>query len=196
VGTDNSFLDRDPDDRVVRWGWVLWFAWLAVGGALLLGDYRGGALGLGVILAAPFWAVWALWAVYRASRRAARWLKQSGMLERSGTYFEFDGHPIRIVFDVEDIWFAARDVFEALGTPQSARDPDRVRMIAGRDGLRPAPGNGVLSFTEKGLAAWLDRRTDRTASLFARWVALQVVRPYRRRRELDSTDEPSAGAGE
>jgi hypothetical protein len=190
-----SFLSQDPDERVVRWGWVFWFSWLAVGGALLLGDIRGGVSGLGAVLAAPFWGLWALWALYRGARLVLRWLRHSGWREWSGQYYEFDGRQIRILFDRDDIWFAAADVFEVLETPRKARDPERVRQIVGRDGLRPAPGTDLLSFSEKGLAAWFDRRTDRTASLFARWVETQVVQPYRRRRELDTPgDEPPAGS--
>ncbi len=188
-----SFLSQDPDERVVRWGWVLWFAWLAVGGALLLGDIRGGAPGLGAVLAAPFWGLWALWALYRGARVVLRWLRQSGWQQWSGPYYEFDGRQIRIVFDDDDVWFAAADVFDALETPRAARDPERVRQIVGRDGLRTAPGADLLSFSEKGLTAWLDRRTERTASSFERWVETQVVRPYRRRRELEvAGDSPPA----
>jgi len=74
-------------------------------------------------------------------------------------------------------------VFDALGTEPYARDPERVRHIVGRDGLRQAPDSSLLYFSQKGLAAWLDRRTERTATQFARWVETQVVGPYRRRRE-------------
>jgi hypothetical protein len=186
-----SFLSQDPDERVVRWGWVLWFAWLAVGGTLLLGDFRGGAPGLGAVLAAPFWGVWALWALYRFARSIVRWMGHSGWHEWSGQYYEFDGRQIRILFDGDEVWFAAADVFEALDTPGPARHAERVRHIVGRDGLRTAPGSDLLSFSEKGLAAWLDRRTDRTASLFARWVETQVMRPYRRRRELEASPDES-----
>lgn len=193
--THESFLSRDPDERVVRWGWVLWFAWLAVGGALLLGDYRGGVLGIGAILAAPFWGLWILWAVFRGGRLLLRWLKQSGARDWSGNYYEFDGRQVRIQFDGDDIWFGAHDVFVVLNTPSSARDPERVRQVVGRDGLREAPGGGLLSFSEKGLAAWLDRRTDRTAAQFARWIESQVVRPYRRRRELGATVVDNSARG-
>ena len=187
-----SFLSQDPDERVLRWGWVFWFSWLAVGGALLLGDIRGGVPGLGAVLAAPFWGLWALWALYRGARLVLRWLRHSGWQEWSGQYYEFDGRQIRIVFDGDDIWFAAADVFEVLETAREARDPERVRQIVGRDGLRPAPGTDLLSFSEKGLAAWFDRRTDRTASLFARWIETQVVQPYRRRRELEATGDEAS----
>ena len=185
-----SFLSRDPDERVLRWGWVLWIAWLAVGSALLLGDYRGGLFGVGLVLAAPFWALWLLWALYRGARLVLQWLKHSRWKQWSGRYYEFDGRQIRIVFDADDVFFAAADVFDVLGTAITAREPERVRQVVGRDGLRAAPGSDLLCFSEKGLVAWLDRRTDRQAALFARWVETQVLRPHRRRQELEAGPEP------
>lgn len=186
-----GLLIRDPDPRVVRWGWVLWFSWALVGGALLLGDYRGGVPGIGATLAAPFWVLWALWMLYRGIRAALRWHAALTWGNAPGASYEFDGHRIRIGIDDhgEALWFAAADVFDALDTPQDARTPERVRQVAGRDGLQPAPGSRVLSFSEKGLLAWLDRRTERQAAQFTRWVNLQVIAPYRRRREL----QPPAG---
>lgn len=178
-----SFLDRDPDERTVRWGWVFWFSWLGVGGALLLGDLRGGVAGVGAVLAAPFWALWLLWPLYRSARFFLRW---SGRRD-NGSYYEFDGRRIRVTFDGDDVWFGAADVFDVFGTAGDARQVERVRLIVGRDGLQQAPG-GLLSFSEKGLAAWLDRRTERKAGQFARWVETQVVAPYRRRRELERAE--------
>jgi hypothetical protein len=185
VDPRTSFLAQDPDDRIVRWGWVFWIAWAAVGGALLLGDYRAGALGIGAVLAAPFWALWILWPVYRAMRAFMRWQRASSWGVQQGQHYEFDGRRVRVCFDSDDVWFAAADVFDILGTQPDARDPERVRLIVGRDGLTEAPATGVLSFSEKGLAAWLDRRTERSAGQFGRWVGTQVVAPFRRRRELE-----------
>lgn len=180
-----SPLDRDPDERTVRWGWVFWWSWLLVGGALLLGDWRSGVLGIGLVLAAPFWALWALWFVYRAARLLLRRL-QAPQVAWHGQYYAFDDRQIRVAFDEDAIWFAAQDVFDALGTPADARQTERVRQVVGRDGLATAPGLDLLAFSEKGLAAWLDRRTDRTAVQFARWVESTVVAPHRRRRERAS----------
>jgi len=185
-----SFLSRDPDERVLRWGWVLWIAWLAVGSALLLGDYRGALFGVGLVLAAPFWALWLLWALYRGGRLVWHGLKHSRWKRWSGRYYEFDGCQVRIIFDAEDVFFAAADVFDVLGTTVTARAPERVRQVVGRDGLRNVPKSNFLCFSEKGLVAWLDRRTDRQAALFARWVEAQVLRPHRRRRELEAGPEP------
>jgi len=192
VDRRTSFLAQDPDERTVRWGWVFWIAWAAVGGALLLGDYRAGALGIGAVLAAPFWALWVLWPVYRALRAYMRWQRASSWGVQQGQHYEFDGRRIRVDFDGDDVWFAAADVFDVLGTASDARDPQRVRLIVGRDGLSEAPSTGVLSFSEKGLTAWLDRRTDRSAGQFARWIGTQVIAPFRRRRELERAPDPNA----
>jgi hypothetical protein len=194
VSFRSGFLARDPDERTLRWGWVFWFSWLLVGGALLLGDFRGGVGTIGMVLAAPFWALWLLWALYRGLRVLMRLLLSAGLSRWSGQYFEFDGRQIRIVFDGDDVFFSADDVFEALGTGASARDPERVRQVTGRDGLRLLAESGLLCFSEKGLAAWLDRRTDPTAAKFARWVEMQVLRPYRRRLELGLSEQPEQGS--
>jgi hypothetical protein len=124
-----------------------------------------------------------LWPLYRSARLVLRW---SGRRD-NGSYYEFDGRRIRVTFDDNDVWFGAADVFDVLGTADDARQVERVRLIVGRDGLQQAPG-GVLSFSEKGLAAWLHRRTERRAGQFARWVETQVLAPYRRRRELERAE--------
>lgn len=184
-----SALDRDPDERTVRWGWVFWISWLLVGGALLFGDWKSGVIGLGAVLAAPFWALWLLWPLYRGARFALRHLRHAPLAAWDGRYFAFDDRQIRVLFDDEAIWVVAVDVFEVLGTPADARMPERVRQIVGRDGLQSAPDSTLLAFSEKGLAAWLDRRTERRALQFARWFQHEVVAPYRRRREREA---PSA----
>jgi hypothetical protein len=183
-------LSQDPDERTLRWGWVFWFSWLLVGSALLLGDLRGGVPGVGAVLAAPFWALWLLWLFYRGTRWVLRRLSHGHSMEWHGRHYSFDDRQIRIVFDGDAVWFVAADVFELLGTPAAARDAERVRQIVGRDGLQLSPESNQLSFSEKGLAAWLDRRTDRTAAQFARWVETQVLAPYRRRRELERGAPP------
>ncbi len=142
-----------------------------------------------MVLAAPFWALWLLWALYRGARFVLQWLKHSRWKQWSGRYYEFDGRQMRIVFDADDVFFAATDVFDVLGTAVTAREPERVRQVVGRDGLRTVPGSDLLCFSEKGLVAWLDRRTDRQAALFARWVDTQVLRPHRRRQELEAGPE-------
>jgi hypothetical protein len=181
-----SFLASDPDERVVRHGWRIWLIWGVIGGALLLADRRSGTLSFGLVLTAPFWGLWLLWPAYRGFRRWATWQAESAWGEWQGSYYEFDGIQIRVLQQGEKVWFVAADVFDVLGIKGFQRNPERVRQIAGRDGLVRPPGSRLLAFTEIGLKAWLDRRTDIDAHKFGRWVELQVLEPLRRRRERES----------
>ena len=60
----------------------------------------------------------------------------------------------------------------------------RVREIAGRDGLVRPPGSRLMAFSEIGIKAWLDRRTDTAAHKFSYWLDKQVIAPYRKRQEM------------
>lgn len=181
-----SFLQSDPEERILRWGWVAWVAWFAVGGSLLLYDVSAGKGGLSAVLTAPFWLLWLLWPLYRGARALWRWHQAAGWGPWQGQYFEFDGRQIRILFDNDDIWFVADDVFDVLDISGHQRNPERVRHIAGRDGLTIAGGSSRLVFSERGLTAWLDRRSDLAAHKFGIWVTKQVIEPFRRRREIEA----------
>ena len=183
--TRQSWLERDPDERIVRWGWTIWLAWGVIGGALWLDDIRAGAGTLSLVLVAPFWAAWLLWPTYRGLRVWWRWQYDAALQPWNGTYYEFDGQQIRILMQDTVIWIVAADVFEALGLHGRQRDAGRVRQIAGRDGLVALPGTRQLAFTEIGIHAWLERRTDPAAHHFARWLTKQVIEPYRRRQALN-----------
>lgn len=179
-----SWLEQDPDERIVRWGWMIWIAWGVIGGALILNDVKAGTGALSFVLVAPFWGVWLLWPFYRAARAWWRWQYEGTSAEWNGTYYEFDGRQIRILMQGDSIWIAADDVFEALDLRGRQRNPARVREIAGRDGLVRPPGSGLLAFSEIGIKAWLDRRTDIVAHKFSLWLSKQVIAPYRKRREI------------
>lgn len=179
-----SWLEQDPDERIVRWGWAIWIAWGVIGGALFLDDIRAGQGALSLLLVAPFWGLWLLWPVYRSARALWRWQHESGWVEFNGTYYEFDGRRIRILTQEDSIWIVAADVFDALGLHGRQRNAARVREIAGRDGLVRPPGARLLAFSEIGIRAWLDRRTDATAHKFSRWLDKQVIAPYRKRQEI------------
>jgi hypothetical protein len=179
-----SWLEQDPDERIVRWGWTIWIAWGVIGGALFLDDLRAGHGALSVVLVAPFWGLWLLWPVYRGLRAWWRWQQEGTWAKWNGAYYEFDGRQIRILTQEDSIWIVANDVFDALGLQGRQRDVARARQIAGREGLVRPPGSRLLAFTEVGIGAWLDRRTDADAHKFSRWLDKQVVSPYRRRREL------------
>lgn len=175
----------EPDPGALRWGWALWFVWLVVGGELLLRDLRSEGPGaISIVLVAPVWLIWALFVCWRAWRRFG----PDPLHHWHGQWFEHDGRQVRVLFEGEAILLSAADVFDVFELQGHARDPDRVRLIAGRDGLVPRQSGGsrqLLFFTERGLRAWLERRADVQAGKFARWYDTQVVAPYRRRREIE-----------
>jgi len=181
----------DPDARLLRWGWLAFFAWTAIGGTQLWHSLRAGEDALvGVALVAPVWAAWLLWLLWRgavALRLAAR---QRTLGRWQGSYFEFDGRQIRVLFQDEQIFIAAADVFDALGTDARGREPDRVRLLAGRDGLVELEAQRLLAFTGGGLRAWMERRTDPAAMRFRRWFESEVAAPRQRRR-----DQPPPAGG-
>lgn len=179
----------EPAPHVVRWGWLLWLLWLVVATALLIDDFKSGVLSVALVLSAPFWVLWAGWPIYRGLGVWRRWQARGSRDRRDGGHFEFDGQPIRIFFDGERILWSADDVFDALAIHADARRAERVRQIVGRDGLTIEPASRLACFSERGLNAWLDRRTEPGAHKFRLWVDKQVIQPYRRRRELESGSE-------
>lgn len=177
-------LASDPDARLVRWGWIAWlafaiylvFRWLGV--ANTSADDAWGWLGV-----APAVAIWLLWPIARGGLAGWRWMRSAPLQAWNGRYFEFDGRQMRVLLDENDIHVVADDVFAALDLRGGARAADRVRLAAGRDGLRSLPPLRELVFTERGLTAWLERRTDEKAVRFGRWFEREVVVPHRRRRD-------------
>jgi hypothetical protein len=189
-----SFRPRvpaDPDARSLRWGWILWGVGAAVLGIVLVGT-PAERLPLLVTLA----ALLLLWPLWRGGRWLLDALRASPHRPWQGSYYEFDGRQVRVlVDDTEALWFCAADVFDVLGIAAGGRAPARVRIAAGRDGLRHAPGTRLLCFTERGLAAWLERRSERRVAAFERWLRSQVIGPHRRRLEIAGRSEPTQDSG-
>lgn len=180
-----SPLDADPDARLLRWGWLAFAAWTVIGGVVLARSLlAGGGAIAGIAFVAPLWAAWLLWLLWRASASARHWAARRAYGEWHGNYFEFDGRQVRVVFDEDDIYLAAADVFDVLGTDAHGRVPERVQVIAGSDALIELAGRRLLVFTERGLRAWMQRRTEPKAAKFIAWVDNEVVEPYRNRRQV------------
>ena len=174
-------LSPDPDARINRGIWVLWCA----GAAVLAWLTWGGAANEMLPLLAPLTAGLLLWPLYRAGRAIWQWTRWRAHADWHGNYFEFNDRQIRVLFAGEQVSVVAADVFDVLGIDAAGRVPQRVRGITGRDGLTTAPDTSLLVFTERGLAAWMERRTDGDASRFARWFKAEVTDPYRKRRALE-----------
>jgi hypothetical protein len=182
----------DPDARLRRWGWLAFAAWTIIGGVPLWHALRAGEDALvGVALVAPLWAAWLLWLLWRAAVALRLAARQRALGRWHGSYFEFDGRQIRILFDDEQILVAAADVFDALGIEARGREPERVRLLAGRDGLIELRGEAPLYFTARGLQAWMERRSGEQALRWRRWFESEVVAPRRRRH-----DRPPRASGD
>lgn len=180
-------IAADPDARMLRAGWVLW-ALLLVLTSLLVWWMPAHVLPLLAVLG----GLLLLWPLWRGGRLLWRAVSDASHAEWQGRYFEYDGRQIRVVEDDDGgLRIAAVDVFDALDLPATARDPARVRLAAGRDGLRAAPNLPVLCFTERGLAAWLDRRSGAQVAAFRRWLQAQVIDPHHRRRARET---PTTGS--
>ncbi len=120
----------------------------------------------------------------RSTHTVRGWIAAQLWGQWNGNYFEYDGHHVRVLFEDDAIYVATLDVFAACRIQGHGRNLDRARYISGRDGLVSAPGTRLQCFTERGLRAWLERRTDPTCAKFASWFELQVVKPHQRRRDI------------
>jgi hypothetical protein len=186
-----SVATANPDARGVRGGWLLWAVGAPIGVALLVlapTEFFP--------LLTPLWAALILWPLWRGSRALWHATLDAPHQDWNGSYYEFDGHQIRVKVDSEHaLWICAVDVFEAMRIEGRGRDPARVRLDAGRDGLQAVAGERLLWFSEPGLLAWLSRRRAERHVAFARWLDAEVVGPQRKRRQKLGAQEPRPGQG-
>jgi hypothetical protein len=175
-------LTQEPDARAVRTGWLAWTTWGVIGGALLFEDWKLSATSFHLVLTAPFWALWLLWPLWRLATRLRHLAWANPRAGWQARHYEFDGRRMRVHFVEERCLLEAEDVFEVLEAPAAARRPERVRVVAGPEGVVELEG-GRLAFTEAGLAAWLARRRDPRALALAQWFEHEVAAPRRRRIE-------------
>lgn len=180
-------LPGDPDVRMLRAGWIAF----ALAAALLVVLLSIGVAPVLIPFLAVFGGLIALWPAWRGGRWLWREMKEGPQQPWQGAYYEFDGRQVRILFDEDgQVWLAADDILDVFGLAGHARDRERIRLIAGRDGLRRAPGTALQCFTERGLRAWLERRSERRVAQFTHWLDTQVLAPHRRRLELSGRLPP------
>jgi len=174
-------ITQDPDARLVRWGWIVWAA--LIGFLALRWILFRPWDAWGYLHTVPILALCLLWVLWRGGGRLWHWARGASLAAWNGSYFEFDGRQIRVLFDDGDIYLVADDVFAALDLARGDAAVERARVAAGRDGIRAPPQARELAFTERGLAAWLERRQAEQAVRFQRWFEREVAAPYRKRRE-------------
>lgn len=175
-----GWLTQEPDARAVRTGWLAWTTWTVIGGALLFEDWKLSATSFNLVLTAPFWALWLLWPLWRLATRLRHLAWVNPRAAWQAQHYEFDGRRMRVHFDQARSLIEVEDVFEVLEAPAAARRPERVRVVAGPEGVVELEG-GRLAFTSEGLAAWLARRRDPRALALAHWFEHEVVAPRGRR---------------
>ena len=187
AGVSVSWLD--PDARMVRGLWLVWALAAPIGIALLVFGPRGF-----FPLFTPLWALLILWPLWHSARALWHVIADAPHQDWNGSYYAFDGRQIRVQVDAEhSLWFSAVDVLDALRIEGRNREPARLRLDAGRDGLRLLPGDRQLWFSEPGLLAWLSRRRAARCIAFGRWLEAEVVGPQRKRRQKLGTEEPRPG---
>ena len=133
---------------------------------------------------APLIGLYLSWPLWRGAGLILSRLRDSPLAAWQGRYYAFDGVQIRVLIDDEGhLLIAAGDVLDALRIEGRDRQPDRIRAIAGSDGLRALPGTAQPFFTEIGLQEWLKRSSRRDLVRFAHWLRTQVGEPHRRQQQ-------------
>ena len=162
------------------WAWLtvaLVFAWFAT-------PIRESTDAIPWLMKAPLIGLCVLWPLWRGGKLVLSHMRESPLAPWQGRYYAFDNFHIRVLLDEEDrLLIVASDVLDALRIEGRDRQPDRIRAIAGRDGLRTAPEIQEPVFTETGLQEWLKRNSRRDVARFVHWLRTQVSEPHRRQRE-------------
>jgi hypothetical protein len=178
-------LGDDPDARTRRWIWWIWTAltltFLCIWVTTPIREATGA---IPWLMKAPLIALYLMWPLWQCARLLVQKMRETPLAAWHGSYYAFEDFPIRVLVDEDDgLLFVAGDVLDALRIEGRGRQPERIRLVAGRDGLRAVPGMRELVFTEAGLHAWLERNSRRDVARFAHWLRTQVFEPHRRKLE-------------
>ena len=175
-------LAYDPDERMRRWIWLIWagsavvlvFGWFAA-------PIRVSTDVIPWLVKAPLIGLCVMWPLWRGGKLILSHMLEAPLAPWQGRYYAFDNFQIRVLVDEEDrLLIVASDVLDALRIKGRDRQPDRIRAIAGRDGLRTVPEIEESVFTETGLQEWLKRSSRSDVLRFAHWLRTQVSEPHRR----------------
>jgi hypothetical protein len=175
-------LGGDPDARARRGIWLIWTGLaLVLVLAWVVGPIRASRDAVPWLVKAPLIALVLMWPLWQGARLLRHAMRAAPLATWHGRYYEFDNVQIRVLVDEDDrLLIVASDVLDALSIQGRGRDVERIRAVAGRDGLRTVPGMREPVFTENGLQAWLERNSRRDVARFALWLRTQVSEPHRR----------------
>ena len=111
---------------------------------------------------APLIALALMWPLWQGGRLVVQQVREAPLAPWHGRYYAFENFQIRVLVDEENrLLIVASDVLNALRIKGRGRKSERIRAIAGRDGLLTVPGIREPVFTGTGLQAWLERSSRR-----------------------------------
>jgi len=191
-----SGLSDDPDALMRRGVWLVWAGLtLALVWGWVAAPVRESSEAIPWLLRAPLIALYLMWPLWRGAKIVLSHMREAPLAPWQGRYYAFENFQIRVLLDEEDrLLIVASDVLDALRIKGRGRHSNRIRAIAGRDGLRTVAGMGEPAFTEKGLQAWLERTSRRDVARFALWLRTQVSEPHHRMLERGIQNDEAAGA--
>ncbi len=132
----------------------------------------------GTLVTLMLWAKVFAGDLYTLGEIIGRALKQLALRPVQGRFYQFKGHPVRVLDD--DIerqrWIALADLATALGAAMPAASIRRRRLDALRE-----ERDGVYVLDEVALAWLREQRSDRAGRL-AHWVEREVWYPARGRK--------------
>lgn len=159
-------VTADVSPGAVRTGWLAWFTWLVIGGALLFEDWKIGGAGFNLVLTAPFWLLWVFWPLWRGWQGLRRRGLAGPVADWRGECLHFEDEPLRLIADAGQVWVVAGDVWDLLGVTSDER-PAPLNRLAG------FPGEVIL---EENLQSWLAARNDDRALRLREWLAQEAAR--------------------
>lgn len=156
----------DSSPGAVRTGWLAWFTWLVIGGALLFEDWKLGGAGFNLVLTAPFWALWLFWPGWRGWQALRRRGLAGPVADWRGQCLQFEGEPLRLIVDAGRVYVVAEDLGALLALPADEKLPEPLRLPG-------FPGELIL---EEKLQSWLADQGDAQAARLREWLTQESAR--------------------
>ncbi|HET7730736.1 MAG TPA: hypothetical protein VFK48_11950 [Usitatibacter sp.] len=107
------------------------------------------------------------------------WLSQRPLAKWQGSYHAFNEVQVRVYEDGDQLWFAAKDVLDAVGMRGI---PDSFLAIY-PEGSRVIPGTRLTGLNAAAVERMLGNRNEHEAIRFLQWMRREVVRPWERKKE-------------
>jgi hypothetical protein len=140
---------------------------------------------IGVLLAKPVIESLGAWFNWARKQPYEKW---------QGNYYEFANIQIRIVEDGDTLWFCDADVFSVLEIPSSMVST-RINLLAPGE-RKYLEEHGLHALSEQGVLRLLEKAPHRDALPMKHWIEREVIKPFRRKRELREGQNGASPTGE